>query len=55
MCIDILQVLLAVGPDGGVAAFPEMVIDLCDTAGADYAAIAFVGLEVCQGGLWWLA
>ena len=30
---------------GGVAAFPEMVVDLADTAGAGLAALALVGLE----------
>ena len=30
---------------GGVAAFPEVVVDLADTAGAGLAALALVGLE----------
>ena len=52
MGINILRMLLAVGPDGGVAAFPEAVADLGDTAGTGSAAIALVGLEVRHGGLW---
>ena len=30
---------------GGVAALPEVVVDLADTAGAGLAALALVGLE----------
>ena len=35
---------------GGVAAIPEMVVNLADTAGAGLAALTLVGLE--GGGCW---
>ena len=35
---------------GGVAALPEVVVDLADTAGAGLAALALVGLEGEGGG-----
>ena len=31
--------------DGGVAALPQVIIDLADTAGAGLAALALIGLE----------
>ena len=34
-----------VRPDGGVAAFPEMIVDLADTAGAWFAALPLVWLK----------
>ena len=45
--IDIAGHTLSVD-DGGVTTFPQVVIDLADTAGAGLAALALVGLE-CRG------
>ena len=45
--------LFAVRPDGGVAALPQVVIDLCDASGAWLAALALVRLEGAGSGLSW--
>jgi hypothetical protein len=46
--VDISGVLLAIRPDGGVAALPQMVVDLSDASGPRFTPLAFVGLE-CTG------
>ena len=45
LCIDIAGVFFTVRPDGRVAAFPEMIVDLADTAGAWFAALPLVWLK----------
>lgn len=47
--IDIADHTLSID-GGGVAAIPEMVVNLADTAGAGLAALTLVGLE--GGGCW---
>lgn len=44
--VHVSCVLLAVGPDGRVAAFKQVVVELADTAGAGPAHAAAVGFEV---------
>lgn len=46
MGVHVSRVLLAVGPDGRVAALEQVVVQLADAAGAGPAHAAAVGLEV---------
>ena len=39
--------------NGGVAAFPQVVVDLADAAGARFAALSFAGLKGAGGWLVW--
>ena len=48
--IDVAGVLFAVRPDGGIPPFPELLIDLGDTARASLAPLALVGLKCAGGG-----
>ena len=48
--VHIAGVFFAVWPDGGVAALPQMIVDLADTAGAWLAALTLVGLKGAGGG-----
>lgn len=50
LSVHIAGVFFAIWPDGGVAALPQMVVDLADTAGAWLAALALVGLKGAGGG-----
>ena len=50
MGIDVAGVLFAVRPDGGIPPFPELLIDLGDTARASLAPLALVGLKCAGGG-----
>ena len=50
MCVDIPGQAGAVWEPGGVPTFPQVFVDLGDTAGAGLAALSFVGLE--GGGGW---
>ena len=43
--VHIAGVFFAVWPDGGVPSFPQMVVDLADTAGAWLAPLTLVGLK----------
>ena len=43
--VHIAGVFFAIWPDGGVAALPQMVVDLADTAGAWLAPLTLVGLK----------
>ena len=43
--VDVAGMLFAVRPDGGIAAFPQMIIDLSDAPGAWFTAFPFVRLE----------
>ena len=47
--VDVAGMLFAVRPDGGVAALPQVVVDLSDASGSRLTPLAFVGLE-CTGG-----
>lgn len=51
MGINVAGVLFAIGPDGGVAALPEIFGDLADTSGARLATLSFVGPEDAWRGL----
>ena len=46
--VDVPRVLFAVGPDGRVASFPELLVDLGDAPGPRLTPLAFMGLE-CAG------
>ena len=46
--VDIPRALFAVGPDGRVASFPELLVDLGDAPGPRLTPLAFMGLE-CAG------
>ena len=48
--VDVFMNALAVGAAGGVFAFPEVVVDLMQAAGAGFAAGALVGLEGLSDG-----
>ena len=48
--VHIAGVFFAVWPDGGVPSFPQMVVDLADTAGAWLAPLTLVGLKGAGGG-----
>ena len=47
--VHIAGVFFAIWPDGGVPSFPQMVVDLADTAGAWLAALTLVGLKGAEG------
>lgn len=47
--VNISGMLLAIRPDWGVAALPQVVVDLSDASGSRLTPLAFVGLE-CTGG-----
>ena len=51
MGVDIAWMLFAVGPDGGGAALPELVVYLWDPAASWLAPLALVWLEGRRGGL----
>lgn len=51
--VDVAGMLFAVRPDGGVAALPQVVIDLCDASGAWLATFTLVRLEGAGSGLSW--
>ena len=48
--VDVAGMLFAVRPDGGVAALPQVVIDLCDASGAWLATFTLVRLEGAGSG-----
>ena len=45
-CVNIVSRALAVGVSGGVSSLPGTVLDLIHTAGAGFAVLAFIWLEV---------
>ena len=49
--VDIPRALFAVGPDGRVASFPELLVDLGDAPGPRLTPLAFMGLECTGSGL----
>lgn len=51
MGINVAWTLLPIGPDRGVPALPQMVVDLGDAARACFAPLTLVGLEGAGGGL----